>query len=559
MLLQTKQLKYGFNYQIFEKHNMECVALSDMADHESESEDDLTDKKSTTSSRSKDGRFVKTGSRTIHPCPHADCIKYFTRPSRLQIHLLSHTGEHPHKCTEEGCSKVYSRSAHLKRHMFKCHGKDDISLSEMKQQEIGAAESTFKCNQCPKIFANKYSLKKHLNSHQDPLRYVCHHCCKSFHKHHFLSSHICSQLGSGSKEGEKIACTKCDKRFAYASQMKRHFVRHHEKQKKYKCDFCEDEFTKWTSMRTHVASVHPKIGKNSCEVCQKVFSGPSAGGNLQSHRATHAVNRQVFYCPNQPCTRFYYDEKNLKDHINGYHEGKRFPCMESGCNNRLSSRRKLIQHMKSMHANYPRKSKSPRIGKDRVPRFDKGTTKTVMASILSGITISDTEKKKIIDRPFVLEEQPELDVTQLKMEKESATQSVLCDTTDDKSNRRLPIQKVAHPKKRVLDQPIFGQAGHVPTFTLPSCKKRELLMKSMTDVKLLLKPNQNDQKLVSPNEEKARKLVSNKPDTAGKSEALASEILCSSRPVQKRRVDFSKYVMISTSDYKSTNSSMENK
>merc|ERR1719210_1344058 len=95
-----------------------------------ESDDVLDDRLSTTSSRSKDGRFKKTGSKTVHPCPYSDCIKYFSRPSRLQTHLLSHTGEQPFKCTNTGCTKAYSRSAHLKRHLKKCNKNDNISRTE---------------------------------------------------------------------------------------------------------------------------------------------------------------------------------------------------------------------------------------------------------------------------------------------------------------------------------------------------------------------------------------------------------------------------------------------
>ena len=116
-----------------------------------ESDIELDDKLSTTSSRSKDGRFLKTGSKTVHPCPYSDCIRYFSRPSRLQTHLLSHTGEQPFKCTNTGCTKAYSRSAHLKRHLQKCNKNDNIprteKTDEKRDREIGTPELKKSCLQ----------------------------------------------------------------------------------------------------------------------------------------------------------------------------------------------------------------------------------------------------------------------------------------------------------------------------------------------------------------------------------------------------------------------------
>ncbi|ODV58273.1 uncharacterized protein ASCRUDRAFT_19996, partial [Ascoidea rubescens DSM 1968] len=54
-------------------------------------------------------------------CPR--CQKQFKRPSSLQTHLYSHTGEKPFQCTWEGCGRLFSVRSNMTRHM-KLHERD---------------------------------------------------------------------------------------------------------------------------------------------------------------------------------------------------------------------------------------------------------------------------------------------------------------------------------------------------------------------------------------------------------------------------------------------------
>ena len=553
MVLHTKTLKYYNNNKKIGNHPspMACQAKIDIPDSE-ESEDDLMDKMSTTSSRSKDGRFIKTGSRTVHPCPHADCIKYFSRPSRLQTHLLCHTGDQPYKCTKDGCNKSYARSAHLKRHMHQSHN-DDSNKSSAKTEE-NTLEESFKCNQCPKVFANKYSLDKHNKVHQDPLRYVCQYCNESFHKHHFLRSHIILEHNC-EKRGEKVPCSKCEKKFTYVSQMKRHFSRHHDKIKDYKCNSCDQIFSKWTSLRAHKSLVHPRIGKNSCEICHKMFKGPSASGNLQVHRATHAATRTVFYCPIKPCIRFYYDQKNLKDHISGYHEGKRFPCTETGCNDRLSSRRKLILHMKSIHSACTKPSKPTKKGIKRAQRVDKGTFKTSMASILSEIEVSDNLNQNDStnhpkqSKPNILNGDSISNCVEVSS-KLSMTVAKSVTVTSSAGQK-----KFLDKNKKALEKSLFSQLDDLPVFALPSYIKPHTTNKLLQNDKSASVHNEKNLKYVSKLNAKKELKMTQASECAMK---VQKEYLPRFQSIKNRKINFSKYVTISTNNYKSSSPSLDN-
>lgn len=56
------------------------------------------------------------------------CKKRFTRPSSLNTHIYSHTGEKPFICDIDGCGRQFSVISNLRRHR-KIHGPADRSTS----------------------------------------------------------------------------------------------------------------------------------------------------------------------------------------------------------------------------------------------------------------------------------------------------------------------------------------------------------------------------------------------------------------------------------------------
>lgn len=68
----------------------------------------------------------KTSSNTQKKHKCKVCDKRFTRPSSLQTHMYSHTGEKPFACNADGCGRHFSVVSNLRRHK-KVHKGEAVS------------------------------------------------------------------------------------------------------------------------------------------------------------------------------------------------------------------------------------------------------------------------------------------------------------------------------------------------------------------------------------------------------------------------------------------------
>lgn len=325
------------------------------------------------------------GKVTIHMCPYKNCNKRFSRPSRLNTHILSHTGDRPIKCPVEGCGLTYTRQAHLKRHTLNAHS--GVVKTENDTIRI-------KCQDCPRTFANKYSLDKHVRVAHGGCkkRYQCEECGQTFTKHNHLTSHQTEHSGQN-----HYGCPQCDKRFKYPRNLRHHLKSHD----KYKCTECEEVLDNWTQLRSHRAKEHKTDDRNCCRECDKTFANKTL---LKQHTKSHEDTRKVYHCPHAMCKRNYYHERNLVNHVKGYHEGQRFPCPFEGCEKRLASRLARKRHMKLFHEDEEKIKKKK---KPPVTRKDKGKAKKAMAAVLCGLPFEPKTSKNIMTSEGKVEIHPE--------------------------------------------------------------------------------------------------------------------------------------------------------
>jgi len=336
--------------------------------------DEEVDHRSVISKRSK-------GALSIHACPHPDCDKFFARPSRLETHLLSHTGERPFKCNVEKCGRDYARRAHLIRHTANAHA----------SQHQKSDEKRVNCTQCKATFSNKYGLKKHWSKcHNQPnnetvKHFSCDQCGQSFSRRQNLQIHRARVHPDFEKP--KYGCEVCKKHFLYPKLLAIHMKKHEENE----CDICHKKFQKWTAFRTHIAREHPR--KFKCSVCFQKFKSNVA---LKLHESTvHSGERSVFLCTYENCEREYLFEKNLKCHIKVDHEGQRFSCPVDGCNSVFKAKITLKRHTKNVHGRVAQsdgKSKNKKPKQPRRPRKDKGVHKSSVALELTGFSSDMNEK-----------------------------------------------------------------------------------------------------------------------------------------------------------------------
>ena len=189
------------------------------------------------------------------------CKKSFKTESYMKSHLLTHTGEKPHKC--DHCGKQYRYKDSLKAHIRDHTGEK------------------FQCQtkSCDKEFNRRRDLKDHENIHLDDreaFNLACSICETKFLKKKQLSNHM---------EVHRITvdpCGICGKVLKNVACLRSH-MRNHTTPKNFSCGTCGKAFKRNFDLTVHLR-IHNGSKPYCCDVCKKTFSLSST---LAKHKRFH--------------------------------------------------------------------------------------------------------------------------------------------------------------------------------------------------------------------------------------------------------------------------------
>ncbi|KJA27725.1 hypothetical protein HYPSUDRAFT_130794 [Hypholoma sublateritium FD-334 SS-4] len=300
-------------------------------------------------------------------CTFEGCEKAYTKPSRLEEHERSHTGQRPFVC--ETCGNSYLRETHLHAHA---------------RSHLPASARPLPCERenCGKRFWTTQHLHTHLSWHDGVKPYECtaEDCHEAFAKHYQLRAHLCREHAP---PGTKPYCCEnegCSKSFDTNQHLKTHQKTHDSK--RYTCvhSTCLENmsdsppyFATWSALQSHIRKSHPPTCLHtSCN--GRTFANH---GNLRVHlklheqrELDHALDPDFDNESRQPakkkrrggeygrdskceiagCGKDFKSEKALETHIRVTHLGSRdFVCEHENCAQSFGYKHLLQRHQSKVH------------------------------------------------------------------------------------------------------------------------------------------------------------------------------------------------------------------
>ncbi|XP_065222016.1 zinc finger protein 91-like isoform X2 [Planococcus citri] len=260
------------------------------------------------------------------PYKCTSCDKVFTASDILDSHSAIHSlarpfkGWNPSLGFKSGYSKLlleqYIREktdvSFYCAHCDVRFGNKDVLAGHIRQRHFGELCKRFEYTTCEK----SYSLERQLKLH----KLVEHSHKKDGNLDHNMNNQINSNQDTprvdisavnGRQKSYNCDESKCDKTFAFRSNLKKHKLTHASKNL-FKCSFCSNNFKHRFARRLHAQKYHEKYARIQCAHCDKqCYSKHSIFIHLEKcHSST--LKKQIFEC--SLCRKSFSSKVHLVEH-----------------------------------------------------------------------------------------------------------------------------------------------------------------------------------------------------------------------------------------------------
>lgn len=260
--------------------------------------------------------------KRMHKC--TDCNFMSENLGRFERHRASHTGVYPYECSE--CPRRFAAKEELSRHVHIIHPKG--------QQN---------CPHCPRLFQDQLEFDTHVTLHDTGESHPCEEC-----SHHFESAEALLEHRNKRHDLElPYECRLCHQRFCNIGQRVTHVRKYHPRVllKSHVCDICGSAFRYQSGLAVHKLDKHTGRTEGrlfECEYCGKVFGRSNV---LAMHLRLHTGERP-YLC--QHCGMTFRNPTNLKYHTVNMHT-KNYAVSCPICSRGFVVRRKLAKHLMQVH------------------------------------------------------------------------------------------------------------------------------------------------------------------------------------------------------------------
>ncbi|KAJ7690695.1 hypothetical protein B0H17DRAFT_935848 [Mycena rosella] len=305
-----------------------------------------------------------------YKCTYIGCDKAYPKPSRLEEHERSHSGQRPFVC--ETCAKSYLRETHLIAHA---------------RSHLPQSERPFACSEpnCEKRFWTAQHLRVHADWHTGAKPFVCPEtdCYEAFAKHHQLRAHRCTVHAPPGTKPYQCEHDGCTQSFATNQHLRTHSKVHNEK--RYTCSHSTclptdgqmlTFFPTWTALQHHNRTAHPPhCSHPSCNgrtfssqkglrAHQKLHEQQAAEAEIECAVASDGEDDEErprkrrrggelgrdWKCEVGDCTKDFKSKKALTTHVNITHLGHRdHACPHESCRRTFGYKHLLQRHLAKYH------------------------------------------------------------------------------------------------------------------------------------------------------------------------------------------------------------------